>query len=737
MEFILNQDTLPEWIVSLEHDAPPELVGTKAHNLARLYTSGFNVPPALFIPTFDEHRIGRNSEAAFLQAIESFSLSLDRHLRSKDGWAVRSSATVEDLEGQSMAGRFDTHFISRPEELADAVKKVWESAQLANIGTESMAVVVQKTIEADFGGVAFSKDPIDDFPTTIIEMCRGKGDRLVDGTVTPWRVRMADSEHQVPDGFPADTLTQIDEGVQKLAEIHGYATDVEWAVKDGILYWLQVRPITTKVASGFNIPDAQRDDLKGLWIRIRHCFAPQKPLVVSMNLPGLFDYPDWKSQLVNQFHYVQMKSKPKYQISQGDFDRNLDRWDRIEEEYELIFEECLNTDLTGLTLEQLWTELQRRAELKRGFFPEYYDSEFHQLRTQEYEKVAEYVEKVLDDESSVDMKISELLGGLGTKTDEKQQHLMRLSELMARYPEQDIRNTEEWDCFIRAFGYEAASTHLFYVPMLKENPDLVLEIIKQNASHPAHQGEATADWQEHKGALERLLPAADIEGFTKHLLRLRRCMKRTEDDDYLLQKSTAQVREVLLELGKRLSDKGIFEVDEDIFYLYENELEIAATTDDTDIVSLSAAIAARKQQFKASRALSPPALIINGRPKNPKTKSDQGVLKGTAASPGIASGTVVVINDPFSRNIDTLPANSIVVVPIVTPAFAYMLIGCAAIVTEIGGMASHGAIVAREMGIPAVVGIKGIRDQVQSGMTVTVDGTRGEVVLPSTVHHKS
>ncbi len=730
----MNQQRLPDWIVSLDHDAAPETVGTKAYNLARLHAAGFNVPPALFIPTFDDGREGMQSEATYLQAIDEFSSSLIRHLQSSDGWAVRSSATVEDLEDKSMAGRFDTYFISRPEELARAVRKVWDSARLANVGAESMGVVVQKTIEADFAGVAFSKDPIDDYPTTIIEMCRGKGESLVDGTVTPWRVRIADSKHQVPEGFPGGVLTQIDAGVQKLAEIHGYAADVEWAVKDGILYWLQVRPITTKVAPKFEISEAQREQLQGLWIRIRHCFAPQKPLVVSMNLPGLFDYPDWKSLLVNQFHYVQMKSPPKSEIREGDFERNLGRWDRIEEEYEAIFDERLDVDLGVMELDRLWDELQQRAELKRGFFPKYYDSEFHRLRTREYETVTEYIDTAFGGEVSADMKISELLGGLETKTDEKQHHLIRLADLMSRNPGRDIRQTEQWDLFMRGFGYEAASTHLFYVPMLKENPGLVIDMIKQNAAHPQVEERTSRHWIEHKSEIEAKLPAGQVEGFRKHLLRLRRCMKRTEDDDYLLQKSTAQVREILLELGRRLVDKGIVEDGEDIFYLNEDELKAAAISDNTDIPVLRSSIEERKRVFNNSRLLSPPALIVNGRPKNPKTRSDHGVLSGTAASPGIASGTVVVVNDPFSRNVDTLPANSIVVVPIVTPAFAYMLIGCAAIVTEIGGMASHGAIVAREMGVPAVVGIKGIREQLQSGMTVTVDGTNGRVILAQ-AHH--
>ncbi len=722
---------LPPWIISLNDTAEPAIVGSKAHNLSRLHASGFEVPPALFLPTFDRDRLGFDSSDAYLDAIGAFAAGLNEALGSPDGWAVRSSATVEDLEEQSLAGRFDTHFITSPDELVGAVRQVWDSARLANVGVESMAVVVQKTIEADFGGVAFSRDPLDGTPSTVIEMCRGRGERLVDGEVTPWRVRMDSPERQVPAGFPPDALARIDEGVQRLAKIHGYATDVEWALKNGKLYWLQVRPVTTRVMPKFEVPESQRHELQGLWVRIRHCFAPQKPLVVSMNLPGLFDYPEWESRLVNEFHYVQMRPKPRFPLAEGDYERNMDRWDDVEAEYEKIFDDCLRADLRALDLDQLWSELQRRAELKRGFFPQYYDAEFHQLRSREYETVATFVEEAMGTNSSTDMVISELLGGLDTKTDQKQRQLVNLARLMAEHPDGDICASEEWQTFMDDFGYEAASTHLFYVPMLKENPELVLEMVRQNASQPGPAREGGANWEALRDEIEARLPAPRAAEFSRHLLRLRRCMKRTEDDDYLLQKSTAQVREALLELGRRLVDIGALDSRDDIFYLDADELERAVTQRDFDARVQADAIAERKRVFRAAKVLSPPALIVNGRPKNPRTRAEHGVLKGTPASPGIASGIAVVIDDPFSRNIDTLPANSVVIVPIVTPAFAYMLIGCAAIVTEIGGMASHGAIVAREMGIPAVVGIKGLREQLKSGMKVTVDGTRGEVVLPA------
>lgn len=120
-------------------------------------------------------------------------------------------------------------------------------------------------------------------------------------------------------------------------------------------------------------------------------------------------------------------------------------------------------------------------------------------------------------------------------------------------------------------------------------------------------------------------------------------------------------------------------------------------------------------------------MIVNGRAMTPKGKKSAEGLTGTPASPGVASGTVLVLNDPFGCMGKPLPKNCVVVAPIVTPALAYSLMDCAALVTEIGGLASHGAIVAREMGVPAVVGVTNARSVLATGMSVSVNGGSGEI----------
>ena len=210
---------------------------------------------------------------------------------------------------------------------------------------------------------------------------------------------------------------------------------------------------------------------------------------------------------------------------------------------------------------------------------------------------------------------------------------------------------------------------------------------------------------------------------------MRQCATRAEDDDYLLQKATAQLRAVILALGARLCRGSLLARREDVFYLEGAELRAAFDGGIPDPAALADRVTERQAEFRQCRLLSPPPLIVNGKPRNPRARHREGVFNGIPASAGTATGTAVVIDDPFSQGITALPPNSVVVVPLVTPAFAYLLADCAALVTEIGGMTSHAAIVAREMGIPAVVGIQGIRNDLRTGMSVVVDGGEGRVAL--------
>jgi len=101
------------------------------------------------------------------------------------------------------------------------------------------------------------------------------------------------------------------------------------------------------------------------------------------------------------------------------------------------------------------------------------------------------------------------------------------------------------------------------------------------------------------------------------------------------------------------------------------------------------------------------------------------LLKGIGASPGIVKGMVQVIHQPVEAT--RMKEGKILVVPFTNPLFTLALLKCSALITDEGGIMSHGAIIARELGIPAVVGTKRATSVLKNGQIVLVDGAGGEV----------
>jgi pyruvate,water dikinase len=385
--------------------------------------------------------------------------------------------------------------------------------------------------------------------------------------------------------------------------------------------------------------------------------------------------------------------------------------------------------LNDLPDAELWQEILARIELSQEYFTHYSDRRFLEIRDRTEQRVNELVGDALGDDSASAAVTGKLLGQLGSLTDEKQRQLRNLARIYGENGDKSIQEAPEWQAFIDQFGSESPTTHLFYLPTLKESSDLVVEMIKQISREPGRSKNGE-NWQDVAATISTELPESKRAEFTTELDRLRRCLLRTENDDYALSRCTMIVRDAYLEAGRRLAETGLLDRNDDVFHLAGAELSQALTG--TLETATRARVEERRKQFEKSRSLSPPPMIVNGRAMVPKAEKPASTLRGTPASPGVASGIVLVLNDPFGCVAKRLPGNAVVVAPIVTPSLAYSLIGCSAVVTEIGGLASHGAIVARELAIPAVVGVGRARTILQTGMSVTVDGTQGEINILGT-----
>ncbi|HMN30887.1 MAG TPA: PEP-utilizing enzyme, partial [Caldilineaceae bacterium] len=136
------------------------------------------------------------------------------------------------------------------------------------------------------------------------------------------------------------------------------------------------------------------------------------------------------------------------------------------------------------------------------------------------------------------------------------------------------------------------------------------------------------------------------------------------------------------------------------------------------------------QQRERRRRQIPRILLSDGRAfydgVNRQAVDRQGVLVGSPVSPGVVEGTVHVVFDPHHAH---LAPGEILVCPGTDPSWTPLFLAAGGLVMEVGGLMTHGSVVAREYGIPAVVGVHEATSRLRSGQQVRVDGVRGEIIL--------
>ena len=285
--------------------------------------------------------------------------------------------------------------------------------------------------------------------------------------------------------------------------------------------------------------------------------------------------------------------------------------------------------------------------------------------------------------------------------------------------------------FMDDYGHRAVYELDFGNPRWSEDPTWLLDTIRSlmpdadpEAARRRQQQTAERAWQEIRSAVPRPLHGlirwlADIGG---------KDAANREMSKSLLVRLVAFYRNFARELGRRFSRQGLLERQDDIFFCYWNELrELLA--DQWDGSGLTARIADRQEQHRIWQQLEPPDLVLEDQPQHvvhPARQTSDG-LKGLGVSAGQASGTARIIRHPDEGQM--LSPGEILVAPSTDPAWTPLFLKAAALVAETGGFISHGAIVAREYGIPAVVNLPGALRLITDGQQITVDGDIGVVII--------
>jgi phosphohistidine swiveling domain-containing protein len=259
---------------------------------------------------------------------------------------------------------------------------------------------------------------------------------------------------------------------------------------------------------------------------------------------------------------------------------------------------------------------------------------------------------------------------------------------------------------------------------LQIDPDFAPNVVFAKGEKAAHE------------AIEKLAAEARRQpgGWLKEKIvrgaarRIRTLMGARESPKFFAIRTMGIARQALLEVSQEFVSAGTIEQAEDVVFLTLPELGALARNEPRDWKAL---IASRHATFERElrRRQVPRVLVSDGRAfyEGMGAQTDNAtVISGSPVSPGVVEGIVHVVFDP---NATQLAPGEILVCPGTDPAWTPLFMTAGGLVMEVGGMMTHGSVVAREYGIPAVVGVDQATQRLKDGQRIRLDGTTGQIVL--------
>jgi pyruvate,water dikinase len=294
-----------------------------------------------------------------------------------------------------------------------------------------------------------------------------------------------------------------------------------------------------------------------------------------------------------------------------------------------------------------------------------------------------------------------------------------------------------WQQFIDRYGARAPAEIDLRRPRWAEDPASLLQMVLSAATH--------SHGRTHRAQYERLVAASDAAArrvvqaawrgpwgwlrgpLVQRFVRLARQLGPTrEHHKFWMVRVLALVKGVFVEAGQHLAAQGRIACADDVWFLSIPEL-LAAMEHRNEPVA--ARIAERRAAWTRAWQLTPPR-VITSEGEIPQVSyaagAPSGALAGSPVSAGVAEGRARVIRDPQTER---LQPGEILVAPFTDPGWTPLFVSAAGLVMEVGGLMTHGSVVAREYGIPAVVGVLDATTRIHTGQWVRVHGTAGYVEL--------
>ncbi|MFM7424326.1 MAG: glycerol-3-phosphate acyltransferase [Elainella sp.] len=747
-------------LLSLDQPLRSDRVGAKAATLSQLLRWGYPVPFGWVLAPGDE-------AAPLIAALDP---APDRPL------VVRSSALGEDSEAASAAGQYESYlYITSRPALEQAILRCQASYSLPNAqryrqergleGKTGMAVLVQTQVQGLVSGVAFSRDPISrQGEAVVVEALPGMATGVVSGQTTPAQYRVWIDEEAVaaagtgagtqdwrlPEGLdlpveqlpveqlpveqthptaeiPLSLIQQVAYLARQLeARYHGLPQDIEWSYDGEQLWLLQARPITT---------------LLPIWTRkIAAEVIPGfiHPLTWSINRPltcGVWGE-IFSIVLGDRARGLNFEATATLHRSAAYFNASLlgeifRRMGLPPESLEFL------TRGAKFSKPPLTSTLRNLPGLLRLAGAEWrLETEFNQEQSQFEQGFAALAQQPVDTlaPEALLARIEQILALLKRAT-----YYSILAPLSAAL-RQAILKVDQTSLDSSAMPEVAAIRALQAIAQQPEaaQPQQLAEFL-QTYGYLSEVGTdiAVATWREDPGPVEALLhqfrqsppasppPAAAASSWKTRQAQRRLSLKGRVTACY--SQLLAELRWSFVALENHWLKSGLLHQPGDLFFLNFAEVQqlVAAPTAIPDLPEL---IAQRRRQLDQDRQLTPPWLVYGNSPPAALPLSPviaQARLQGIPASPGQVEGEVLVLRD--FQNLPAIDRNKILVVPYTDSGWAVLLARAGGLIAEVGGQLSHGAIVAREYGIPAVMNLPNATQVLQTGQRVRLDGATGVV----------
>ena len=302
------------------------------------------------------------------------------------------------------------------------------------------------------------------------------------------------------------------------------------------------------------------------------------------------------------------------------------------------------------------------------------------------------------------------------------------------------------DAYLATYGHQGYSLD-FFEPTQQEDPSAMFVTLKNMVQRPdydpaRHEAQATRKREQALEEIRELLPPFQYWQFRYRMWFAFKYYPMREESSFVLGTAWPVLRRMAAELGRRLVDVGTLAEPSDLYFLTSDEIKpaLAAREIGKAMPGYLALTAARRELREARKRLHPPGTIPEEASENPgvkfketqfKNDDSSDTLRGIPVSPGTVTAPASRILN--AQEFDRMQPGSILVCPMTSPAWTQLFAHAVGLVTDIGGILGHGSIVAREYGIPAVVGTGNVTRRVESGQTLAVDGDAGTVAIRTAI----